>query len=65
MEAPEIITVDAGETTVECDGGEYYGHPKIYLTIGPRGYVDCYYCGRRFVRDFGSDDGRQRDGRAA
>jgi len=51
MEQPEIITVDHEETTVACDGGETFGHPKVYLTIGPGGYVDCYYCGRRFLRD--------------
>lgn len=65
MEPPEIIAVDADETTVACDGGEIFGHPKVYLTIGPRGYVDCYYCGRRFVREFGKVTETDQGGRAA
>ena len=47
MEPPEIVEVSPGEE-ISCDGGEYYGHPKVYLTLGDDQYVDCYYCGRRF-----------------
>ena len=47
MEPPEIVEVSSGEE-ISCDGGEYYGHPKVYLTLGDDRYVDCYYCGRRF-----------------
>ncbi len=47
METPEIVEVKPG-ADICCDGGEFYGHPKIYLTLGEEGYVDCYYCGRRF-----------------
>ena len=47
MEPPEIIEVTAGEE-ISCDGGRTYGHPKVYLTVGEQGFVDCYYCGRRF-----------------
>ncbi len=33
-----------------CDGGTpALGHPKIYLFIDEKGYVDCPYCGQRFV----------------
>ena len=49
MKPPEIVEV-TGEEEVFCDGGAYYGHPKVYLTLGEEGYVDCYYCGRRFQR---------------
>jgi len=47
---PEVVEVKGDENTVACDGGPLFGHPVVYLTIGERGYVDCYYCGRRFLR---------------
>ncbi len=50
MEPPEIVEVEAGSKSVACDGGELFGHPQVYLTFGDKQYVDCYYCGRRFVR---------------
>ncbi len=34
---------------VSCDGGEGpLGHPRVWLMIDERGYVDCGYCDRRF-----------------
>ena len=48
---PEIIRVN--KTRVYCDGsGEIspaLGHPRVYLAIDERGYIDCGYCDRRFV----------------
>ena len=48
---PEIVRVD--KTRVHCDGsGEVapaLGHPRVYLSIDERGYVECGYCDRRFV----------------
>jgi len=48
---PEIVRVN--KTRVYCDGsGEVeaaLGHPRVYLAIDERGYVDCGYCDRRFV----------------
>ncbi|WHQ46858.1 MAG: zinc-finger domain-containing protein [Candidatus Midichloria sp.] len=32
-----------------CDGGPYYGHPKIYLEIGTDEHIKCPYCGQVFV----------------
>ena len=49
MEPPEVIPVDPSKKTIACDGGALFGHPKVYLTFGDSGYVDCYYCGRRFL----------------
>ena len=63
MEPPEIIDVDPGEE-ISCDGGKTYGHPKVYLTLGDEGYVDCYYCGRRF-RVRGAAGGAQEKHQAA
>lgn len=56
--AQEIVKVK--NTRVACDGagsirgGDRFnpsslGHPKIYLEIDDRGYVDCGYCDRRFI----------------
>lgn len=48
MEPAEIITVD--RRTVACDGGGGpLGHPRVFLTVNREGYVDCPYCGRRYV----------------
>jgi NADH dehydrogenase (ubiquinone) Fe-S protein 6 len=38
----------------EIRGGEAYrpaalGHPRVYMEIDEKGYVDCGYCDRRFV----------------
>ena len=44
-------TVEVTESRVACDGGGgALGHPRVWLTIGAEGYVDCGYCGARFVR---------------
>ena len=40
---------------VKCDGatdvrgGAALGHPRVWLEIDEKGYVDCGYCDRRFV----------------
>jgi uncharacterized Zn-finger protein len=52
---------------VRCDGsdgirstGAYapsaLGHPRVWLEIDERGYVDCGYCDRRFVLAGGPAD---------
>ncbi|MET0155288.1 MAG: zinc-finger domain-containing protein [Rickettsiales bacterium] len=38
-----------------CDGDGVGGHPGIYLNAGDKPFVDCPYCGRRFVRDDAPD----------
>ena len=64
---PEMTIVD--HASVWCDGagdirgGENYrpaalGHPRVYMQIDERGYVDCGYCDRRFVlKGSVADDG--------
>ena len=58
IDAPEITLVDTAR--VSCDGagairgGPGYlpsalGHPRVWLEIDEKGYVDCGYCDRRFV----------------
>lgn len=49
--APE--TVEVTERRIACDGGRS-GHPRVYLTIGEEGFVDCTYCDRRFVLTAGA-----------
>lgn len=45
--APEIIETDSA--TVACDGGGgALGHPRVYLTMGEKGWVECPYCDRLF-----------------
>ncbi len=45
---PEIRTVSSRR--VACDGDEgALGHPRIWLEIDARGFVDCPYCDRRFI----------------
>jgi uncharacterized Zn-finger protein len=44
----EIITVDTDR--VACDGGGgVLGHPKVYLSLGEEGRVECPYCSRLYV----------------
>jgi NADH dehydrogenase (ubiquinone) Fe-S protein 6 len=63
---PETLIVTA--TRVSCDGasdirgGAALGHPRVWLEIDERGFVDCGYCDRRFVLKDGPADtasGRQ------
>ena len=50
---PETVTVKT--LRVSCDGasdipgGAALGHPRVWLEIDERGYVDCGYCDRRFI----------------
>jgi len=56
LEPPETLVVHVRR--VSCDGGEgALGHPRIWLEIDGRGFVDCPYCDRRFLLegDGGSD----------
>jgi len=61
---PEVTVVDSHR--VWCDGsgqirsGPDYraaalGHPRVYLQIDEKGWVECGYCDRRFVLRGGPD----------
>ncbi len=47
---------------ISCDGasdipgGAALGHPRIWLEIDEKGYVECGYCDRRFVLAGGPAD---------
>jgi NADH dehydrogenase (ubiquinone) Fe-S protein 6 len=53
IDQPETVTVRTRR--VMCDGasdipgGAALGHPRVWLEIDERGYVDCSYCDRRFL----------------
>ena len=55
---PEIIRVT--QTRIACDGSgavsAALGHPRVYLSIDERGFVECGYCDRRFVLAGGAAD---------
>jgi len=50
---PETVMTESRR--VWCDGatdiraGAALGHPRVYMEIDQRGYVDCGYCDRRFM----------------
>ena len=49
--APE--TIRTSKTRICCDGSgdipAALGHPRVYLQMDEKGYVECGYCDRRFV----------------
>ncbi len=48
IEAPETEEVEA--IRIACDGGEgALGHPRVWLSIGTDGFVECPYCDKKFV----------------
>ena len=56
---PETTVVETAR--VRCDGATEIapalGHPRVWLEIDEKGYVDCGYCDRRFVLRGGVADG--------
>ena len=45
---------------VACDGATAIspalGHPRVFLEIDEKGYVDCGYCDKRFILKGGPAD---------
>jgi uncharacterized Zn-finger protein len=45
---------------VACDGASAthpaLGHPRVYLQIDDKGFVDCGYCDKRFILKGGPAD---------
>lgn len=60
-QAPETVITDS--TRVSCDGashirgGAALGHPRVWLEIDEKGFVDCGYCDRRFILKGGPAEG--------
>ena len=56
IEPPEVVAADSA--SVACDGNDStLGHPRVFLSIGREGFVDCPYCDRRFVLKAGATAG--------
>lgn len=57
---PEIVRVTSHR--VSCDGatdilgGAALGHPRVWLEIDEKGFVDCGYCDKRFILAHGPAD---------
>lgn len=62
---PETTMVDVHR--VWCDGSgdirsgpgfrpASLGHPRVWMQIDEKGYVDCGYCDRRFILEHGPAD---------
>jgi uncharacterized Zn-finger protein len=56
---PETLTVQSPR--VACDGSgkdipAALGHPRVWLEIDEKGWVDCGYCDRRFILTGGPAD---------
>jgi NADH dehydrogenase (ubiquinone) Fe-S protein 6 len=58
IDPPETFRVTSRR--VSCDGSgdvpAALGHPRVWLEIDEKGYVDCGYCDRRFVLVGGAAD---------
>ena len=47
QDPPEIVEVET--EVVACDGGGgALGHPRVWLNMQGKGFIDCPYCGRQF-----------------
>ena len=57
-DTPETVYTDS--TRVSCDGASdirqgfgyrpsALGHPRVWLEIDEKGYVDCGYCDKRYI----------------
>lgn len=61
IQPPETVYTE--HHRVSCDGasdirgGAALGHPRVWLEIDEKGYVECGYCDRRFVLKGGPADG--------
>jgi uncharacterized Zn-finger protein len=59
---PETVLTDS--TRVCCDGatdipgGAALGHPRVWLEIDEKGFVECGYCDRRYVLRGGAADSK-------
>jgi NADH dehydrogenase (ubiquinone) Fe-S protein 6 len=58
---PPPETTYVTSSRARCDGAQdigtaSLGHPRVYLEIDEKGYVDCGYCDRRFILKGGPAD---------
>ena len=43
-----LETIEVEDKVVACDGDGALGHPRVYLNMGDKDFVDCPYCGRHY-----------------
>lgn len=52
-DVPETVRTakirNACDGATDIPGGAALGHPRVWLEIDEKGYVECGYCDRRFV----------------
>ena len=52
---PEVV--ETSHHRVSCEGiGGALGHPRVFLELGDKPWVECPYCDRRFVAVAGGGD---------
>jgi len=51
---PPLDTVSLTTAKTSCDGDKDSPHPRVFLTVGTEGFVDCPYCGKHFVLKAGA-----------
>ena len=49
----EVVYID--KENFWCDGGEDYGHPRVYYTM-KNGEAVCGYCNRKYVLKMETDE---------
>ena len=43
--------IETKKSVIRCDGGEnLFGHPVVFLNLGPEGKVICPYCSKCYVK---------------
>ena len=53
LDPPEVVEVDCEIVACEGEGGAL-GHPRVFLNMQGKGWIDCPYCDRRFVLRVGA-----------
>ena len=49
MSTQVLETIEVETDRAACDGGGgALGHPRVFLSLGKNGHVDCPYCGRHY-----------------
>jgi uncharacterized Zn-finger protein len=60
MPIPPPETTFVTSPRVVCDGASAshpaLGHPRVYMQIDEKGFVECGYCDRRFILKGGAAD---------
>jgi len=47
----QMEKVYTSQERVSCSGGDYEGHPRVYLDVAKKGTVTCPYCSKTYILD--------------